>query len=190
MSAVVPAAAAILRRQMLGAAVRPPPGLEDVMPASPPPGLEGWWTAHSNETASVILLAAAIARDTPLIGSEGCAEGLGEEERTPTTAHGSASSSADSEMGDGAPVNTIDEEMSRPLEKNQNKQKRSRRFGMRPDKQQREDYRALVASLEDMMRQDPSLSLESFPFPQYVLNNDKLRARLVARVEALRPAVW
>jgi hypothetical protein len=176
---------------MLGAAVRPPPGLEDVMPAGPPPGLEGWWTAHSNETASVILLAAAIARDTPLMGSEGCAEGLGEEERTPRTAHGSACFSADScETGDGAPVNTIDEEMSRPLEKNHNKKKRPRRFGTRPDRQQREDHRTLVASLEDMVRQDPSLSLESFPFPQYVLDNNKLRARLVARVEAARPAVW
>mmetsp|Transcript_14331 Transcript_14331/g.37829 ORF Transcript_14331/g.37829 Transcript_14331/m.37829 type:complete len:173 (+) Transcript_14331:103-621(+) len=33
MSAMVPAAAAFLRREMLCAAVRPPPGLEDVVPA-------------------------------------------------------------------------------------------------------------------------------------------------------------
>jgi hypothetical protein len=57
------------------------------------------------------MLEADIARDTLLMESEGCAEGLGVEERTPSTAHGSASSSADScEMGDGAPVNTIDDE--------------------------------------------------------------------------------
>jgi hypothetical protein len=185
MSAVMPAAAATARRQMLGAFVRPPPGLEDVMPAGPPPGLEGWWTARSNKTASVILLAAAIARDTPpIMGREDCAEGLGEEERT-----GPASSSGDGcEMGDGAPANTIDEEMSGPLGNNHNK--KTRRCGQRPGKQHRKEYQALAASLEGMVRQDPSLSLESFPLPQYVLDNEGLRARLAARLEAARPAVW
>jgi hypothetical protein len=137
----------------------------------------------------VISLAAAISRDAPLVGSEDCAGEPEEEERTPTTALRSASSSADgSEMGDGVLVNTIDEEMGRQLEKSQHK--KARRCGQRPNKQQREEYQALAASLEDMVRQDHSFSVESFPLPQYVLNNDKLRARLVARVEAARPAVW
>jgi hypothetical protein len=78
--------------------------------------------------------------------------------------------------------------MSRPLENNHNK--KTRRCGERPNKKKRDHYQAIVASLEDMVRQDPSLSLESFPFPQYVVKNDQLSARLVARVGATRSAVW
>jgi hypothetical protein len=178
--AMVPAAAAFQRRQMLGASVRPPPGLEDVLPAGPPPGLEGWWTARRSTTHSEVVLAAAIARDTPPMGSEDCAEGLEEEERAPTF----ASSSADScETGDG-------EEMSRPLEKKKCHSKGLLDVnGRRPGKKAREQYKAFVASLEDMVRQDPSFSLESFPLPQCYQDNDLLRAKLFARVEAARPAV-
>jgi len=62
--------------------------------------------------------------------------------------------------------------------------------GARPGKGSRARYQALVASLQDMVRQNPSLSLESFPLPQYVIDNEILRAKLVARVEAARPAIW
>jgi hypothetical protein len=41
-----------------------------------------------------------------------------------------------------------------------------------------------------MVRQDPSLSLESLPLPQWVLGNEMLSAKLVARVEEARSAVW
>jgi hypothetical protein len=80
------------------------------------------------------------------MGREDCSEGLGEEERP-----GTPSTSADGcEMGDGAPVNTIDEEMSGPLKNNRNK--RNKRCGQRPNKQHRDGYRALAASLEEMVR--------------------------------------
>jgi hypothetical protein len=58
--------------------------------------------------------------------------------------------------------------------------------GRRPGKKARERYQALVVALQDMVRQDPLFSLESFPLPPNVLHNDQLKARLVARVEAAR----
>jgi len=61
--------------------------------------------------------------------------------------------------------------------------------GRRPGKKARDRYQALVVALQDLVRQDPLFSLESFPLPPNVLHNDELKARLVARVEAARLAV-
>jgi hypothetical protein len=58
--------------------------------------------------------------------------------------------------------------------------------GRRPGKKARERYQALVVALQDMVRQDPWFSLESFPLPPSILQNEELMARLVARVEAAR----
>jgi hypothetical protein len=94
-------------------------------------------------------------------------------------------------MGDVVGVITVGEKMSRPLEQKKscsNGLKDSK--GRRPGKKARGLYQALVEQLQDIVRQDPSLSLESLPIPQCVLDHERLMSRLVARVEAARPAVW
>lgn len=148
--------------------------------------------ARRGQTASRVLLAAAIARDTPPVRGEDCADGPGVEESAPTRAPSSAPSSADGcEMGGAGSVGTIDQEICGPPEKKKSKSGGLRdASGRRPGKKARELYQALVTSLQDMVKQDPLLSLESLPLPKCVQDNDKLRARLVARVEAARPAVW
>jgi hypothetical protein len=93
-------------------------------------------------------------------------------------------------MNDAVSVNTVGEEMSRPVAKKKCKSnglKDSK--GRRPGKKSRELYYDLVSSLEDMVRQDPSLSLASLPIPQCVLDQEMLMTRLVARVEAARTPV-
>jgi hypothetical protein len=151
-------------------------------------------TARRNKTAPEILLAAAFKRDTHHSKSEGCAEGLENgEEDAPTRAPSlGASSAASCETDDAASVCTVGEDMSRPLEKNKKDKHGGLRdsSGRRPGKRARERYQNFVASLQDMVRQDPSLSLESLPLPQWVLGNEMLSAKLVARVEEARSAVW
>jgi hypothetical protein len=104
----------------------------------------------------------------------------------------SASTRAPScERTDAVSVYTAGEETSRPLEKKKKKAGGLRdSHGSRPGKKARERYQALVASLQDMVRQDPSLHPESLPLPQYVLDNEMLKFKLFARVEAARPVVW
>jgi hypothetical protein len=103
----------------------------------------------------------------------------------------SASTRAPScERTDAVSVYTAGEETSRPLEKKKKAGGLRDSHGSRPGKKARERYQALVASLQDMVRQDPSLHPESLPLPQYVLDNEVLKFKLVARVEAARPVVW
>jgi hypothetical protein len=148
-------------------------------------------TARLNNSAAEALLATAFPLGAPLLGGDGCAEGLGREQYAPTRAPSFASSSVDScDMNDAVSVNAVGEEMSRPVAKKKCKSnglKDSK--GRRPGKKARELYYDLVSSLEDMVRQDPSLSLASLPIPQCVLDQEMLMTRLVARVEAARTPV-
>jgi hypothetical protein len=148
-------------------------------------------TARRNNSASEALLAAAFPHDVPLVGGRWCAGGREGEECAPPRGLSFASSSADScEMDDVARVSTVGVEISQPLEKKKNCSnglKDSK--GRRPGKKARALYQALVDRLQDMVRQDPSLSLESLPIPQCVLDHEMLMVRLVARVESARPAV-
>jgi hypothetical protein len=158
-------------------------------------------TARRNRTASEVLLAAAFARDAPFSGGEDCAEGPEEEGSPPVTrapTSSSALSSADScRMDDLAHASTVGEATSGPLEKKKGKKQKRNiarglrdASGLRPGKRARERYQALIASLQDRVRQNPSLSLDSLPLPRYVHDNEMLMAKLVARVEAARPAAW
>jgi hypothetical protein len=111
-----------------------------------------------------------------------CSEGLEDEKSASTRAPGC-------ERADAVSVYTAGEETSRPPEKKKKAEGPGDSNGSRPGKKARGRYRALVASLQDMLRQDPSLHPESLPLPQYVLDNEMLKSKLVARVEAARPVV-
>jgi hypothetical protein len=110
---------------------------------------------------------------------------------TPDCSESASTRAPSCERADVVSVYTASEETSRPLEKKKKKAGGLRdSHGSRPGKKARERYQALVASLQDMVRQDPSLHPESLPLPQYVLDNEVLKFKLVARVEAARPVVW
>jgi hypothetical protein len=155
-------------------------------------------TARRNKTAPEILLAAAFARDTQHLESEGCAEGLEDEEESASTrvpsrlpSHGSFGE-ASCEKDDAVSVYAASEDMSRPLEKRRKKKAGGLRdsSGRRPCKRVRERYQTLVVSLQDLVRQDPSLSWQTVQLPHWALDNEMLMTKLVARVEEARPIVW
>jgi hypothetical protein len=150
-------------------------------------------TARRHKTAPEILLTAVFARDSPRSGIEGFAEELEDREKSSSTsAPSSRVSAADScEMEDDVSGYPIGEERKRALgKKGVDKSNGLKNVnGRRPGKKARDRYQALVVALQDMVRQDPSFSLESFPLPPNILHNDELKARLVARVEAARLAV-
>lgn len=165
--------------------------------------LEPVWLELCPGTVPRVLLSAAVARGTPIVGSEDCCEmgvisvsTIGQDMRRPLEKNNDNKSSylpdSSGKMGDVVWVIAVVQDVSRPLEKGNTSKSRGLldSNGRRPGKKARELYQALVISLQDMVKRDPSLSLESLPLPKCVLDNDKLRARLVSRVEAVRPAVW
>jgi hypothetical protein len=134
-----------------------------------------------NNTAPKIPLAVVSARDTPHLGSEDCAEGFEDEGANAVTrapSYGSSSTEC---------FEMYDAERSTTMEKKKKKKGLREPNGRRPGKSARKRYQNIVASLQDSVRQDPSFSVESFPLPQKVLDNDALMLKLAARVEAARP---
>jgi hypothetical protein len=154
-------------------------------------------TARRHQTAPEILLAAAFARDSPRSGNEGCAEGLEDEEDTastmaPSSAVSRASTLNSCEMDDYVPDSPIGKQGTMALEKRAGVEKSKgmkTNNGHRPGKKARGRYQALFATLQGMLRQDPLFSLESFPLPDYILENEALKTRLVRRVEEERLVV-
>jgi hypothetical protein len=147
-------------------------------------------TARRHKTAPEILLTAVFARDSPRSGAE-CSSGPeGGEKGASTRAPSSRVSAADScEMDDVVSDCPIGEESKQALGKKKGADKSNglkNASGRRPGKKARERYQALVVALQDMVRQDPWFSLESFPLPPSIVQNEELMARLVARVEAAR----
>jgi hypothetical protein len=153
-------------------------------------------TARRHKTAPEILLAAAFARDSPRSGNEGCAEGLEDEEgnastRAPSSQVSRANSINSRGIGDVVPGCPIGEERKSKLDRKgvERSSGLKSKNGHRPGKTARERFKAFVAQLQDMVRQDPSFSLESFPLPQAIIDNEALKAKLVARVEEARLVV-
>jgi hypothetical protein len=138
-------------------------------------------SARRHRTAPEVLLAAALARDSPRSGNEGCAEGIRggySESTTVPSSRGSRSNSR--ELDDVVSRCPSFGERSKALEM------KYKPGHWRPGKNVRNRYKAVVTELLGMVRQDPSFSLESFPVPQIILNNAMLKAKLVAHVEAAR----
>jgi hypothetical protein len=61
--------------------------------------------------------------------------------------------------------------------------------GKRPGKKARMQYQHFAESVEEMVRADSSLSLETIELPAFVRDNDMLRAKLAKRMETIRLAV-
>jgi hypothetical protein len=147
-------------------------------------------TDRRHKTAPEVLLTAVFARTSPRSGSEGLAEGQEDGEKSASTrAPSSRVSAADSCEMDDVSDCPVGEERKQALGKKKGADKSNglkNASGRRPGKKARERYQALVVALQDMVRQDPWFSLESFPLPPSILQNEELMARLVARVEAAR----
>jgi len=139
------------------------------------------------------LRAAAFACDSPRSGAEGCADGREDDELgAPMRAAGSLVSTQSScETVDVISDCPAGEEGKKAPEKKGVDKSRGLKTakGNRPGKKARDFYRNLAVHLEGMVRQDPLLSLEDIQLPQRIQDNEELKAKLFARVEAARPAV-